>query len=141
MISALKQKLEIMESFHCSSSSFDALNSFQERRSSSVVVIAENEQIPSPTFKSLKFLESSFKNSKFSTRIGQKYPRNNSESFPFYCSQQPINCFANELTSFPTSRSASILPSFKQGKFITIYSTYNYCSYFQTIFTKEIYHR
>ena len=61
-----------MESFHCSSSSLDALNSFQGRRSSSVVVIAENESIPSPTFKSFRNLELSAKSSKRGSNIFQK---------------------------------------------------------------------
>ena len=109
MITALKQKLEIMESFHCSSSSFDALNSFQQRRSSSVVVIAENESILSPTFKSLKQIES-----KRGSKIFQR-KRNLTAESSLSFSQQPLIMSESATSSLPTSRSASILPSIKQG--------------------------
>lgn len=109
MITALKQKLEVMESFHCSSSSFDALNSFQQRRSSSVVVIAENESILSPTFKSLKKLES-----KRGSQVFQR-KRNLTAESSLSLSGQPLT-MQESASSLPTSRSASILPSIKQGK-------------------------
>lgn len=91
MISALKQKLEIMESFHCSSSSFDALNSFQGRRNSSVVVIAENDSIPSPTFKSFRNLESSTKTSKRGSNIFQKMNKLKSIDQSLNCSNYSLD--------------------------------------------------
>jgi hypothetical protein len=114
MISALKQKLEIMESFDCSSSSFDALNSFQVRRSSSVVVIAEDDQIPSPTFKSLKRLDFSLKSSK---RDSKTYHRERSytEESALYCSQIPLQSPDSD-PFVRANRSASILPSIKHSK-------------------------
>ena len=113
MISTLKQKLEIMESFHCSSSSFDALNSFQDRRSSSVVVIAEDEQIPSPTFKSMRRFDFSLKSSKRDSKIYHRERSHTTES-SIYCTQLPLQSPGSEL--FRMNRSASILPSFKQSK-------------------------
>lgn len=114
MISALKQKLEIMESFHCSSSSFDALNSFQDRRSSSVVVIAEDDQIPSPTFKSLKKFDFSLKSSKRDSKISHRERSNTTES-ALYCSQIPLQ-FPDSDSFVRANRSASILPSIKHSK-------------------------
>ena len=109
-----KQKLEIMESFHCSSSSFDALTSFQDRRSSSVVVIAEDEQIPSPTFKSLKKLEYSLNSSKRNSKIFRR-ERSHTAELSLCCSQLPLN-FPKSEPFFRTNRSASILPTIKQSK-------------------------
>ena len=117
MISALKQKLEVMESFHCSSSSFDALNSFQERRNSSVVVLAEDGPIPSPTFKPLKHTEPSLKSSKRGSKIFQRNRSHTTES-TYWCSQLPLNFTEGEHVHLPTSRSVSVLPNFKQGKYI-----------------------
>lgn len=97
-----------MESFHCSSSSLDALNSFQQRRSSSVVVIAENESIPSPTFKSLKQIES-----KRDSKIFQR-KRNPTVDSSISFSQQPLT-MSEYASPLPKSRSAAILPSIKQG--------------------------
>lgn len=99
-----------MESFNCSSSSFDALNSFRDRRNSSVVVICEEEQIPSPTFKPLRQENSA------------KDKNNDRKNL-----HQILDCEQNKFelgikddqlafeSFFPTSRSASIIPSFKQG--------------------------
>lgn len=101
-----------MESFHCSSSSFDALNSFQQRRSSSVLVIAENESIQSPTFKSLKQIES-----KRDSKIFQRKRSPTAESALSF-SQQPLTI--SESAVLPKSRSASFLPSIKQGKLINV---------------------
>lgn len=115
MISALKQKLEIMESFHCSSSSFDALNSFQDRRSSSVVVIAEDSQIPSPTFKSLRRFDFSLKSSKRDSKVGHRERSHTAES-TIYCSLIPLQS-PNSDTFVRANRSASILPSIKHSKF------------------------
>lgn len=120
MISALKQKLEIMESFHCSSSSFDALNSFQQRRSSSVVVIGENESIPSPTFKSLKQIE----NTKGGSKIFQQRKRNPTAESSLSFSQQPLIMGESAAFLLPKSRSVSILPSIKQGKLIVVLSLF-----------------
>lgn len=114
IISTLKKKLEVMESFNCSSSSFDALNSFQKRRKSSVVVIAENESIPSPTFKSLKHLETSLKSSKRGSKIFHRQ-RNHTVDTPLWSSQLPLNSPENDNVMLPASRSASILPIFNQG--------------------------
>lgn len=106
LILALKKKMDIMESFHCSSSSFEALNSFQERRSSSVVVIAENELILSPTFKSLKSnMDASMKSSKRGSRIFQKHRK----------SLLSLDSPEHE-SILRTSRSASLIPSIKIGK-------------------------
>ena len=109
-----------MESFHCSSSSFDALNSFQQRRSSSVVVIAENESILSPTFKSMKQPDS-----KRESKIFQRKRNPTAESSVSFC-QNPL--FISELVplSRPTSKSASILPSIKQGKKFNISLCFGY---------------
>lgn len=114
MINSLKQKLEIMESFHCSSSSFDALNSFQDRRSSSVVVIAEDDQIPSPTFKSLKKFDFSLKSSKRNSKIGDR-ERSNTSVSALSCSQISLQ-YSNSDPCFRANRSTSILPSIKHSK-------------------------
>ncbi len=112
MIYALKQKLEIMESFHCSSSSFDALNSFQPRRNSGVLLIAENEPIQSPTFKSLQKVES-----KRGSRIfDRKRSLTTDSSFSF--SQQLLPISDHNRNKSLVSKSTSILPSIKQGNLI-----------------------
>ena len=103
-----------MESFQCSSSSFDALNSFQDRRSSSVVVIAEDEQIASPTFKYLQKYEYSLNSSKRNSKIFRRERSHTTES-SLCCSQLPLNSPKSE-TFFRTNRSASILPTIKQSK-------------------------
>ena len=114
MIYSLKKKLEIMESFHCSSSSFDALNSFQDRRSNSVVVIAEDDQIPSPTFKSLKKFDFSLKSSKRNSKIGHRERSNTTES-ALCCNQIPLQSTDSD-PFVRANRSTSILPSFKNSK-------------------------
>lgn len=112
MIIALKQKLEIMESFHCSSSSFDALNSFKGRRNSSVVVIAEDDQIPSPTFKSLRKFDFSLKSSKRNSKV---FHQERTVELSHFSSQFPLQSSDSEIP-IRTHRSASILPTFKQSK-------------------------
>ena len=110
IISALKQKLEVMESFNCSSSSFDILNSFRDRRNSSVVVICEEEQIPSPTFKSLR--------QEISAKDKNNDRKNINQVLDFEHSKSGLGIKDDQLvfeTFFRKSRSASIIPSFKQG--------------------------
>lgn len=114
MISNLKKKLEIMESFNCSSSSFDALNSFQKRRNSSVVVIAEDEPIPSPTFKTLKQLNSSLKSSKRGSKIFQRQRNHTTESSLLF-SRLPLDSPGNECATLSSCRSTSFLPSLDQS--------------------------
>ena len=121
MIYSLKQKLEIMESFNCSSSSFDALNSFQDRRSNSVVVIAEDDQIPSPTFKSLKNFDFSLKSSKRNSKIGYRERSNTTESAGLCCNQIPLQSTTDSDPFVRPNRSTSILPSIKHSNSKKLY--------------------
>lgn len=106
-----------MESFQCSSSSFDALNSFQHRRSSSIVVIAEDGPIPSPTFKSLKQFDLSLKSSKRGSNIFQRR-RNYTTESSIWCDHIPLNSPETiSIDTIPKSRSASIFPPFKNSTY------------------------
>lgn len=115
IILALKQKLEVMESFHCSSSSFDALNSFKDRRNSSIVLIAEEEQILSPTFKPVKQ-----ENSAKDKNIDRKKIQNLFDESVLGLTDDRFNESTFE-SFFPTSRSTSIIPSFKQSNSFKYY--------------------
>jgi hypothetical protein len=102
-----------MENFRCSSSSFDALNSFQGRRSSSVVVIAENDSVLSPTFRPFKTFDSSIKSSKRGSKIFHKRNKLKLQDVNFWHSQASIN-LTEPTRSLPTSKSAAPLTDSNQ---------------------------
>lgn len=73
----LKMKLQVMESFHCSSSSLDALNSFT-KKPSNIFLLAEgepassvkNDQFPSPKFKALEVTTDGYHRKRHHTDTG-----------------------------------------------------------------------
>lgn len=119
VITVLRRRLEVMESFHRSSSSFDALAGDLEGRSRSggVVLLAEeNESIASPAFRPLS--QDHLRKTSESSR-----PRFRSHTDNQHNLQQHLPSPTQSLASNGSSRSsrlhsfsAAILPSFKQRK-------------------------